>query len=44
MRNAYREVSERAHAEDVPLRIAAYEMGIERVVVAARTRGYIADV
>jgi glutamate dehydrogenase (NAD(P)+) len=39
MRRAWREVN--ARAEDVPLRIAAYELGIERVVEAARTRGYI---
>jgi glutamate dehydrogenase (NAD(P)+) len=41
MRRSYREVSERALAEDVPLRIAAYMIGIERVVEAARTRGYL---
>ena len=39
MRRAWREVN--ARAEAVPLRIAAYELGIERVVEAARTRGYI---
>jgi glutamate dehydrogenase/leucine dehydrogenase len=39
MRRAWREVN--ARTEDVPLRIAAYELGIERVVSAARTRGYI---
>jgi glutamate dehydrogenase (NAD(P)+) len=39
MRRAWREV--KARSEDVPLRIAAYELGIERVVAAARTRGYI---
>jgi glutamate dehydrogenase (NAD(P)+) len=42
MRKAFREVSARAHQQDVPLRTAAYELGIERVVEAARTRGYIA--
>jgi glutamate dehydrogenase (NAD(P)+) len=41
MRRAYREVRERAGEDDVPLRVAAYETGIERVVEAARTRGYI---
>jgi glutamate dehydrogenase (NAD(P)+) len=41
MRRAYREVSSRAEDEDVTLRIAAYEMGIERVVEASMTRGYI---
>jgi glutamate dehydrogenase (NAD(P)+) len=39
MRRAWREVN--ARAEDVPLRIAAYELGIQRVVETARTRGYI---
>jgi glutamate dehydrogenase (NAD(P)+) len=39
LRRAWREVN--ARAENVPLRIAAYELGIERVVEAARTRGYI---
>jgi glutamate dehydrogenase/leucine dehydrogenase len=41
MRRAYREVSARARAESLPLREAAYLVGIERVVEAARTRGYI---
>jgi glutamate dehydrogenase (NAD(P)+) len=41
MRGAYREISERASESDVPLRVAAYEAGIDRVVEAARTRGYI---
>jgi glutamate dehydrogenase (NAD(P)+) len=41
MRRAYREVSERARERDLPLREAAYELGIERVAAAARTRGYI---
>ena len=41
MRKAFREVSQRASDEEVPLRTAAYELGIERVVEAARTRGYI---
>ncbi len=39
MRRAWREVN--ARADEVPLRVAAYEVGIERVVEAARTRGYI---
>ncbi len=43
MRNAFREVSERAEAEAVPLRVAAYAQGIERVLEAARLRGYIPD-
>jgi glutamate dehydrogenase (NAD(P)+) len=41
MRRAYREVSSRAREEKLGLREAAYLVGIERVVEAARTRGYI---
>jgi glutamate dehydrogenase (NAD(P)+) len=41
MRRAYREVSARAKEEGLPLREAAYLVGIERVVEASRTRGYI---
>jgi glutamate dehydrogenase (NAD(P)+) len=41
MRRAYREVSARAKSEQVPLREAAYLLGIERVVEASRTRGYV---
>ena len=42
MRRAFREVMARSkQAATVPLRVAAYELGIERVVEAARTRGYI---
>jgi glutamate dehydrogenase (NAD(P)+) len=41
MRHAFREVSERAHENGTPMRPAAYELGIERVVEAASTRGYI---
>jgi glutamate dehydrogenase (NAD(P)+) len=41
MRKAFREVSARAREEDLSLRVAAYALGIERVVEAARTRGYI---
>jgi glutamate dehydrogenase/leucine dehydrogenase len=41
MRKAYREVSATAREQHLPLRIAAYELGIERVVDAAKTRGYI---
>ena len=41
MRRAYREVAARAKLDDVPMRVAAFELGIERVVDAARTRGYI---
>jgi glutamate dehydrogenase (NAD(P)+) len=41
MRRAYREVSSRAKEEGLDLREAAYLVGIERVVEAARTRGYV---
>jgi glutamate dehydrogenase (NAD(P)+) len=41
MRRSYREVSGRAKEEGIPLREAAYLVGIERVVEAARTRGYV---
>ena len=41
MRRAYRDVSARAKEERVSLRQAAYLVGIERVVEASRTRGYV---
>jgi glutamate dehydrogenase (NAD(P)+) len=41
MRRAYREVSSRAKEERLPLREAAFMVGLERVVDAARTRGYV---
>jgi glutamate dehydrogenase (NAD(P)+) len=41
MRKAFREVSAKASEDDTPMRVAAYELGIERVVSAAKTRGYI---
>ena len=41
MRRAYREVSARAKEEGLDLREAAFLVGIERVVEAARTRGYV---
>jgi glutamate dehydrogenase/leucine dehydrogenase len=41
MRRAYREVAERAKESGCAMRPAAYELGIERVVEAASTRGYI---
>jgi glutamate dehydrogenase (NAD(P)+) len=41
MRRSYREVSARAKEEGLDLREAAYLVGIERVVDAARTRGYV---
>ena len=41
MRRAFREVDTHARQKDLCLRDAAYELGIERVVETARTRGYI---
>ena len=42
MRRAFREVQARTEGDDpVSLRVAAYQVGIERVVEAARLRGYI---
>jgi glutamate dehydrogenase (NAD(P)+) len=41
MRRAFHEVATRAKENDTPMRPAAYELGIERVVEAASTRGYI---
>jgi len=41
MRRAYREVSARAREEGIGLRDAAFLVGLERVVEAARTRGYV---
>jgi glutamate dehydrogenase/leucine dehydrogenase len=41
MRRAFRSVYKRAEDDDVSLRLAAYELGIERVAEAARARGYI---
>ena len=41
MRRGYREICARAKREDLPLRESAYVVGIERVVDASRTRGYI---
>jgi glutamate dehydrogenase (NAD(P)+) len=44
MRRAYGEVAERAHAGRTSMRIAAYELGISRVVEAGRVRrhrGYV---
>jgi glutamate dehydrogenase (NAD(P)+) len=43
MRRAYQAVAARAKEQDLPLRPAAYELGIERVHEAAVTRGYIHD-
>jgi glutamate dehydrogenase (NAD(P)+) len=41
MRKAFREVSATARDQGVPMRVAAYELGIERVLEAARLRGYL---
>ena len=42
LRRAYEDVRNKADEHRIPLRPAAYELGIERVVEAAKTRGYIA--
>jgi glutamate dehydrogenase (NAD(P)+) len=42
MQQAYRDVREKAREQDLPLRPAAFELGIERVLEAAQARGYIA--
>jgi glutamate dehydrogenase (NAD(P)+) len=42
MQRAYGDVREKAAEHEIPLRPAAYELGIERVVEAAKARGYIA--
>jgi glutamate dehydrogenase (NAD(P)+) len=41
MRRAYRDVNARSKEERISLREAAYQVGIERVVEASRTRGYV---
>ena len=41
IQRAYGEVREKARERNIPLRPAAYELGIERVMEAATTRGYI---
>jgi glutamate dehydrogenase (NAD(P)+) len=41
IRKAYRDVAGRAKKERISLRESAYLVGIERVVEAARTRGYV---
>jgi len=41
MRRAFREVSARGREEGIDLREAAYLVGLERVVEASRTRGYV---
>jgi len=42
MTRAYHEVAGRSEADGTSLRVAAFSVGIERVLEAARTRGYIA--
>jgi glutamate dehydrogenase (NAD(P)+) len=41
MRRAYGEVRERAEKDDTTRRVASYALGMERVLEAARTRGYV---
>ncbi len=41
MRRSFREVHARAEDQGTSMRLAAYGIGIERVVEAARTRGYV---
>jgi glutamate dehydrogenase (NAD(P)+) len=41
VKRAYRDVKDKAEERDIPLRPAAYELGIERVLDASRTRGYL---
>jgi glutamate dehydrogenase (NAD(P)+) len=41
LRRAYGEITALASEERLPLRVAAYALGIGRVLEAARTRGYI---
>jgi glutamate dehydrogenase (NAD(P)+) len=43
MRTAYSTVAERAEKDDTPMRVAAFSIGIERVLEAARLRGYLTD-
>jgi glutamate dehydrogenase (NAD(P)+) len=42
LQRAYGDVRRKAAEKEIPLRPAAYELGIERVVEAAKARGYIA--
>jgi glutamate dehydrogenase (NAD(P)+) len=41
MQRGYRDVKQKAEERDIPMRPAAYELGIERVLDASRTRGYL---
>jgi glutamate dehydrogenase (NAD(P)+) len=42
LKRAYADVKQKAEEHSIPLRPAAYGLGIERVVEASKTRGYIA--
>jgi glutamate dehydrogenase (NAD(P)+) len=41
IKRGFREVADKANSNGTSPRVAAYELGIERVVEASRTRGYI---
>jgi glutamate dehydrogenase (NAD(P)+) len=41
IKRGFREVAEKSDADGTTPRVAAYELGIQRVVEASRTRGYI---
>jgi glutamate dehydrogenase (NAD(P)+) len=41
IKRGFREISEKSQADATTPRVAAYELGIQRVVDASRTRGYI---
>jgi glutamate dehydrogenase (NAD(P)+) len=43
MRRAFRSVHRKAEEDEVSLRLASYQLGIERVAEAARTRGYVSE-
>jgi glutamate dehydrogenase (NAD(P)+) len=41
IKRGYREIAEKSEADETTPRVAAYELGIQRVVEASRIRGYI---
>ena len=41
IKRGFAEIAQKAEADGTTPRIAAYELGIQRVVEASRTRGYI---
>jgi glutamate dehydrogenase (NAD(P)+) len=43
MRSSFRNVAERAEKDKVSMRVAAYAVGIERVLEAAQLRGYLTE-